>query len=165
MSNSFNTQQLAGHRVLVTGVDNKGENRHAILDSSEWDSLRHDKTEAQAKAEFDRATKAFYAPLTAAADALEKAQLPKLDPAYTYVVTEGEAGTDGVEESIIELDDDSVVLRLLEQGDTTRLIWVGDTIEILAAPATPVVEVPVVEDVTGDSTGDVTTPGVETTQA
>lgn len=143
MSNTFSTKQLAGHRVLVTGVDDRNENRHAILDSSEWDSLRHDQDADAAAAEFDRATKAFYAPLTEAAERLERKQLPKLDPAFTYLVTEGEAGTPGVEEHIIELTRDSVTLRLLEQGNTDRLVWVGDTIEVLA-PTAPV---------TGDDTG------------
>lgn len=179
MSNTFNTQLLAGSRVLVTGTDNASERRSAILDSTEWDTLRHDQTAAEAAEEFDRVTKAFYAPLTEAAERAEKAQLPKLDPAFTYVVTEGEPGTKGVEEHIIELAHDTVVLRLLEQGDHSRLVWVGDKVEVLAAPAktTPVVdETPVfvdaeparlgnyghsVDPVIGDSTGDVTTPDTE----
>lgn len=135
MTNTFSTTQLAGHRTLVTGKDDANENRRVILDSSEWDGLRLDKDAEKAQAEFDKAVAEFHAPLTKAAEKFEKAQLPALDPAFTHVVTEAVEGKMGQQERIITLDHDTVVLRLLESGNTSRLIWVGDTIEVLAPPA------------------------------
>lgn len=130
---TFNTTRLAGNRMLVSGYEAE---QRAILDTTEWDEIKHQLQHKAAADYFDTKVAEFFAPITEATDAvnsmLEQAHAALSDPAFSLVV---EPGTEGVEpEPRIEitLGRDAAILRLLESGDTSRLIWVGDTIEIVA---------------------------------
>ena len=92
-----------------------------------------------AEKDYDQKVRDFFAPLTDAADALEDAARPTIDPAFIYIVEEGEESVEGKPATIIELDEDTVILRLIEQGKVDRLQWAAiggeDTILILAEPS------------------------------
>ena len=129
----FNTTILAGQRVLVTGSK---KNQQTILDSTEWDSIKAHQAFHLAGDAFDEAVIAFFAPIVEAAekaDAVLAESLPKRDDAFVIVLSEGTEGVEKVEPEVIQLGRDAAILRMIEEGNTDRLVWVGDTIEITAA--------------------------------
>lgn len=126
----FITTRLAGDRMLVTN----GGKKQAILDTAQWDYIKSLMQTDEAQADFDQAVKDFFAPLTEAIDKLEAAQAPKIDETYVVVVGETVEGTQGTQARAYHLCHDAAVLRILESGDHSRLVWVGnDAIEIVAA--------------------------------
>ena len=128
----FNTTGLSGDRVLVTGTDEAGESRKVILDAAEFNTYWTNDLTKKAAEEFDRAVEAFFAPLTDAAEKVEAAVKTQHDPAFYVVVQEGTPGTTEQHEILHKLGKDTVVLRMLHEGNTARLLWVGDSIEVLA---------------------------------
>lgn len=129
----FNTTILAGQRVLVTGSK---KNQQTILDSTEWDSVKAHQAVHLAGDAFDAAVTAFFAPIVEAAEKANAAlaeSLPKRDDAFVIVLAEGTEGVEEVEPEVIQLGRDAAILRMIEEGNTDRLVWVGDTIEITAA--------------------------------
>ena len=128
---TLTTTRLAGHRTLVQGSDILGVHGKQILDSSEWDEVADRKTHDEIHDAFDAKVKEFFAPIMEAADALHEAHKVLTDPAFYLVLDEGEEATAGRPEEIVALSHDSVVLRLIEQGATNRLVWVNDSLEIL----------------------------------
>lgn len=132
---TFDITELAGNRVLVIGKDHADVQHQAILDGTEWNQAKvHDRQQSAAE-DFDAAVEAFYAPIVAAIDRLETASQVEEDPAFFIVTQEAQPGAPAQDERRHYLSHDTVVLRLIEQGNTNRLIWVGDTIEITKAPA------------------------------
>ena len=129
----FNTTILAGQRVLVTGSK---KNQQTILDSTEWDSVKAHQAYHLAGDAFDKAVTAFFAPIVEAAEKANAAlaeSLPKRDDAFVIVLSEGTEGVEEVEPEVIQLGRDAAILRMIEEGNTDRLVWVGDTIEVTAA--------------------------------
>lgn len=129
----FNTTILAGQRVLVTGSK---KNQLTILDSAEWDSIKAYQAYHLAGEAYDEAVTAFFAPIVEAAEKANAAlaeSLPKRDDAFVIVLSEGTEGVEEVEPEVIQLGRDAAILRMIEEGNTDRLVWVGDTIEITAA--------------------------------
>ena len=135
MSN-FNTRTLANDRFLITGEDDAGRPCTTVLDGSELMTVRSESNMLLAGQEYDRAVEDFFAPLTSAAELVADMSAPKpVDPAYLYVVDEGQEPVEGRQSHIHMLTHDSAVLRLLQTGQSHRLVWVKtpteDRIEIL----------------------------------
>lgn len=129
----FNTTILAGQRVLVTGSK---KNQQTILDSTEWDSIKAHQAFHLAGDAFDEAVTAFFAPIVEAAEKANASlaeSLPKRDDAFVIVLSEGTEGVEAIEPEVIQLGRDAAILRMIEEGNTDRLVWVGDAIEITAA--------------------------------
>ena len=145
MTDTFYTTALANGSVLVNGAD--GLNSYqTILDGRGFAEIKQHEAVDMAEKDYDQKVRDFFAPLTDAADALEDAARPTIDPAFIYIVDEGVESVEGKPATIIELDEDTVILRLLEQGNVARLQWATiageDTILILEEPsleATPTV--------------------------
>lgn len=136
---TFNMTPLANDRVLVKGFSEEDPSfpHSVILDATEFNMIQEDERAVVAGADFDAAIESFFAPLTQAAGALQDARKPVVDPAFMYVVQEPQEGQEARPLVVAELDHDTVVLRMLHEGDYSRLLWValGDgksTIEILA---------------------------------
>ena len=97
---TFTTSRLTGERVLVRGTDVFGTTGSTVLDSSQWTEVNSRKEFSQATDEFDAAVQAFFAPLTEAAEKINK-KLEKPTDACRYVVLRrprrcrGEAGAAG----------------------------------------------------------------------
>ena len=130
MSNVFNITRLAGERALVQGTD---EGETAILWTGEFDRLKGNTALKDAEADFDAKVKEFFAPVVEASEAFEQAKKAALtvnDPAFRVVVQEAIEATAGQRERVHILSRDSAILRLIESGDTSRLLWVNGTIEI-----------------------------------
>ena len=132
MSNVFNITRLAGERALVQGTD---EGETAILDTGEFDRLKGNTALKDAEADFDAKVKEFFAPVVEASEAFaqaKKAAQQVNDPAFRVVVQEAIEATAGQAERVHILGRDAAILRLIESGDTSRLLWVNGAIEITA---------------------------------
>ena len=136
MSGIFNVTELAGHRALVTG----DANQQCILDTTERDELRLLIENREVDQMFDEDIEDFFAPLTQAAELHDRRhellaqQFNQADdPAFSLVLKAGVEGVEAVKEERVVLSHDSVVLRLIDSGQTDRLVWVGnDRIEVIA---------------------------------
>ena len=136
----FKTTNLSGNRVLVAGTDKLGFSGRTVLDSTEWAELKATRAFQAAEDAFNLANEEFYAPITAAAEALEAAadaaKNAELEDIFYEELQTGEAAK--AESPTVRqlLSKDSVILKLIETGAADdRLIWIGDDLEILA-PAT-----------------------------
>ena len=129
----FNVTHLSGQRALVQDASGT---RWTVLDTTQWDEIKHRLAHDDAEKDFGAAVEEFFKPLVEACDLAEEklaATLPKTDPAFTVEITPAVEGVEGASAVTFVLNHDSAVLRILESGDHSRLIWVGNTIEILAA--------------------------------
>ena len=132
MSNVFNITRLAGERALVQGTD---EGETTILYTDEFDRLKGNTALKDAEADFGAKVKEFFAPVVEASEAFEQAKKAALtvnDPAFRVVVQEAIEATAGQDERVHILGLDAAILRLIESGDTSRLLWVNGAIEITA---------------------------------
>lgn len=138
---TFTTLNLSGQRVLIKGTDSQGTQGQTVVSSEEWTEVKRHTQHSEAHEDFDRVVAEFFAPLTEAAEKLELAfNQQTRDPISYVIINEGVEPTPGQEEVVIKLSPDSVVLRLLESGDTDRLVWVGDKLEVLEVlPGSPAV--------------------------
>lgn len=127
----FTTRNLTGERVLVKGTDIDGTTNKTVLDGSQWAALNARDDISQAEEQFAAAVEKFFKPLTDAAEAAAKAVETPGDSIGYVVVEEGSEGVPATPRQIVELTHDSIVLRLIEQGDTDRLLWVGDSLEVI----------------------------------
>jgi hypothetical protein len=130
---SFSTTRLVNGRVLVRGKDTFGTKGQVTLDSTQWDEIQADAQYSQALDAFDAAVEAFFAPLTDAAKAANEAVavVQPHDPIAYVVLDEGVEGVEAKPAQLIHLNTDSIVLRLIESGDTDRLVWVDGKLEVL----------------------------------
>ena len=128
---TFNLTMLAGDQALVTGSKKA---QRCVLDASQWIQLKQHKARMEAEEVFDATVEEFYKPLTEAAGEYESrlGQIMKADPAFEYVIQPGAEGTEKTSREVYYLDDASAILRMIESGDTDRLIWVNDQILITA---------------------------------
>ena len=128
---SFNLTMLAGNQALITGDKSK---QRCVLDASQWIQIKQHQARIEAEEVFDATVEEFYKPLTEAAGEYESrlGQIMKADPAFEYVIQPGAEGTEKTSREVYYLDDASAILRMIESGDTSRLIWVGDQILITA---------------------------------
>ena len=138
MTASFNTTRLANHRVLVDGTDVFGYQGRTVLSSTQWDGIQATLKKNTLEDQFNRAVEEFYAPLLEKIDAIVAADEKSIvDDVYTLTVGEPVDAVDAVEPAVYRLSHDSAVLRLLEEGRTDRLVWVGDRLEIIAEDEAP----------------------------
>ena len=143
MTETFNTKALANDRLLVTG--NPGQ--QTTLYVEQWNTIKKEFRKESLLSDFDSKIEAFFAPLVAAQEQLDKAMTPVIDPAFTIVLNEGKEHQQGEDAILIDLSTHSAIARLIERGELDRLIWVGDdTIEILEYEAPAIVD----EDVAAD---------------
>lgn len=144
---TFNTTELTQNRVLVEGTDRFGVNDRKVLDATEYNELFAADQHSAALEAFDAAVEEFYAPLVAAVEAFEAAHTAADDDLFELVVQEEIAPTAGQPERRVRLGRDTVILRLLEQGEADRLIWIKGELEITAnGVTTPAPEAPATED-------------------
>jgi len=133
VTSTFTTTQLAGERFIVRGTDAFGVIGETVLDGSQYLGLKGDTAHDAAHEAFNKAIEEFYAPITKAAEALEAAHSAEND-IFVEVVQPAVAPTAGQDEIRIRLTPDTVILRLIDAGETDRLVWVGQNLEITAEP-------------------------------
>ena len=126
---SFTITYLAGDRALVQEADHQ-----IILDAEEYISMKRHQEKTGLIAQYDQSVADFFKPLTDAADKIKdaEAQADRIDPDFLFVLAEGTEGEEPVRREVYRLGKDTVLLRLIEEGRTERLIWIGDQLEILA---------------------------------
>ena len=127
----FTTRTLTNDRVMVKGTDIDGGMGETVLDASQWNDLKARNDVKMATADFDAAVESFYAPLLEAAEKVNRQLERPTDSLAHVVLDEGQEPVPGRAPQIVNLTKDSMVLRLLEDGNTDRLIWVDGELEIL----------------------------------
>jgi hypothetical protein len=127
----FTTKNLTGERVLVSGADVDGNKGQVVLDASQWLELKARADVKTAGEAFDAAVEEFYKPLLEAAEKVGKSLERPEDSLGFVTLDEGQDHVPGRAPQIVRLTKDSMVLRLIEDGGTDRLVWVGDDLEIL----------------------------------
>lgn len=132
---SFQTQSLMNDRVLVHGTDVFGTTNKTIVDAGQWNELTARSDLDRAQQVFDDAVNEMFAPLLEAAEKANKIMERTTDSVSYVVLDEGSEGEAARPRTVVPLTNDSIILRLIEEGNTDRLMWVGDNLEILAAPA------------------------------
>lgn len=152
---TFTTIKLAGNRVVVRGTDKFGTNGEQVLDATEWVEINERDEVSQAEAAFNQAVEQFFGPLTSAIDTYNKDRVVPQDPAQYIVLSEPTEGQPASPGQVLRLDQASVILRLIEDGDSDRLVWVGGKLEVLefvpmaGGPVTLDEAVAVAQDVLG----------------
>lgn len=131
---TFSTTNLVDNRVLVRGNDDLGNSGSTVLDGEQWADLNSHAEYSQAEADFNAAVEAFFAPITEATEALQKSLEKPTDSLGYVVLQEATEGQAPQEQVLVKLTRDSQILRLIESGEASRLIWVDGDLEILAAP-------------------------------
>ena len=128
----FTIVYLAGERAPVQAEDHR-----VVLDAKEHLSLKRHLEEKGLIEAYDQTVKDFFEPIVEAAEKVNKLQAKEadFDPDFHVVFTEAVEGVEPVQREAYKLTKDTVILRLIEDGRTDRLIWVGDDLEILAATA------------------------------
>lgn len=131
----FTIQTMLGGTALVSGTDKLGNEGKTIVSTTQWDELTGRDNFSQAEADFDAAVEEFFEPLTKAAKKAKKALArPSQDPAEYIVLKEEVKGQAHQPAEIVPLSRDSIILRLIEEGQTDRLVWVDEsTLGVLAA--------------------------------
>lgn len=120
---TFTITPLLDGGTLVEGTDSKGKDGTTILRSKRWAAVQHYLAHQQASEVFDEAVKEFFKPLTDAADQA-KAAITKPESKWgTYEIT---SGVEGERAESIELDSDGIILRIIAEGQSDLLRWVGD---------------------------------------
>lgn len=127
----FTTTNLVDGRVLVTGTDQFGTSGRTVLDGGQWAEVNRRDDYSQANDAFDRAVEEFFKPLTDAVESREKALERPTDSLAYVVLCEGTEGKAAQQENLVKLTKDSMILRAIETGETGRLVWVEEHIEIL----------------------------------
>lgn len=125
---TFHVQNMLGDQALVYGTDKFGNTGKTSVSTTQWDELKARANFSSAVEDFDAAVEAFFKPLTEAAENAEKAmQRKQQDPSEYIVLTEGTEGIEATPAEIVALSPDSIILRLIEEGNTDRLVWVDDS--------------------------------------
>lgn len=129
----FTVQNLMGDRAVISGTDITGTTGKVIVDTSQWDYLKARKDFSAATDDFNAAVEAFFQPLIEASETIAESFVKPKD-SLEYVVLKDEVeGVEAKPAEIVELTHDSMILRLIEAGDTDRLVWVGENqLEIIA---------------------------------
>ena len=132
---TFQVQSMLGGSALVTGTDKLGNEGKTVVSTIQWDELTGRDNFSKAQADFDAEVEKFFKPLTKAAKKAEKALArPSQDPAEYIVLKEAVVGTAPSPAEIVPLTRDSIILRLIEEGNTDRLVWVDEsTLGVLAS--------------------------------
>lgn len=148
---TFTVTRLAGSEALVSGTDKLGTTGQTIVSTEQWDELKQHKLYHKATEAFDDQVQEFFkdildaaAEVQAVLDGNTKAQ----DPNEFVVFGEGVEGVAAVEPEIKRLNKDSQILRLIEDGQQDRLLWVHD--ELVITEYVPDTPLPVGEFAPGD---------------
>ena len=122
----FEVTPLQDGRTLVEGTDVKGNQGSTVLWSPSWAAVVQARKQQAAVVEFDTAVSAFFAPLTNIVDKLND---DNTEDDFS-VVTFGD-DVEGQQSEPIHLDKDGLVLRILAEGDSDLLRWVGQGTELV----------------------------------
>lgn len=130
----FTIQTMLGGTALVSGTDKLGNTGKTQVFTHQWDELQGRTNFSKAQEDFDREVEKFFAPLEKAAKKAAKAMArPSQDPAEYIVLKEEVKGQQARPAEVVALSRDSIILRLIEEGDTDRLVWIDEsTLGILA---------------------------------
>lgn len=130
---SFTTTNLANNQVLVEGTDTRGVDGQTVLDGSGWFALQEKDRIDNVLSTFDTTVEEFFQPLVEAAKQVADARKVTIDPLFYVVEQEKVEATEGKAEKLVQLDDDTVILRAIAEGKDDRLIWVNGRLVVTTA--------------------------------
>ena len=128
---TFTINRLVGNRAVIAGNDKFGTVNSIVVDTTQWDDINKTTQFDQAQEAFEAAVEEFYAPILEAAEKAKQAIKRPTDSIGYVVLHEGVEATAGQAEHLIHLNHDSILMRVVESGNTDRLMWVGDNLEVL----------------------------------
>lgn len=129
---SFTITRLTDHRAMVRGTDQFGNTGTTVVSTAQLDELEEARAHQEAHEIFDNAVEEFFAPLTEAAEAFAQSGKEADDPIATYVLQYEVEAVEGQQEIRIPLSRDSQIIFLIEHNEFDRLVWVNDSLEVLA---------------------------------
>lgn len=132
---TFQVQTMLGNEALITGTDVLGNEGRTTVSTAQWNELTARADFSKAEDDFNAAVEAFFKPITKAAKKAQKkmAAAEAQDPIAYVTISEGVEGVEAQPAQIVELTRDSIILRLIEEGQTDRLVWVDEsTLAVLA---------------------------------
>lgn len=139
MNASFTVQELLGGGAIVAGTDTHGATGKTHVETRQWDSIKQKIVDSSNVEQFNAAVENFFKPLTDAAEAVLAASTPEPDELTFVVIDPGQDGTEAKPAEVYTLCEDSIILRILEEGnqaDIDRLVWLSeDELVVLDAPA------------------------------
>lgn len=124
---SFTVQNMLGSQALITGTDSRGSEGSCIVSTQQWDEIQQDAKYSTAKADFDATIEAIFAPVVEAAEKLKEAEVQRYDEAEYVVLSEEVEGVEAKPAEIVPLTIDSIILRLIDEDDTDRLVWITES--------------------------------------
>lgn len=130
---SFTTTNLANNQVLVEGIDTRGFDGQTVLDGSGWFALQEKDRIDNVLSTFDTTVEEFFQPLVEAAKQVADARKVTIDPLFYVVEQEKVEATEGKAEKLVQLDDDTVILRAIAEGKDDRLLWVNGRLVVTTA--------------------------------
>jgi predicted nucleic acid-binding protein len=132
---SFTVQTMLGKTALVSGTDVAGNTGQTLVSTVQWDELNARTNFSKATEDFDAAVEEFFKPLVEAGEKLKEISAGKMQDSTEYIVlSEATEGVAPKAAQIVQLSKDSIILRLIEEGNTDRLVWVDEsTLGVLAA--------------------------------
>lgn len=139
---SFTRTNLVGDDVLVEGTDVRNVDGSMVVNAKQWLHIKRHNSFQAALTSVDDAIEALLAPVQAAIDdAQASLKRPEMDSLLYVVEQEEVVGTEPQHRVITKLSPDSVILRVLEDGQDDRLIWVNDRLVLTAETSQPPAEV------------------------
>jgi hypothetical protein len=119
---TFSVTPLVSGGYLVEGQDSKGAEGTTVLHSDRWDYVLHQRNHVVAQEAFDLAVDEFFKPLTEAAEAHNKLIAGPTNEWGTVTIGEKIEGRNPVS---VNLDEDGIILRILDETDGSSLRWVN----------------------------------------
>ena len=118
-----------GDEVFVKGT--KG--RQTMLYIGSWNEYQRKLGVVGAEKDFDRSVEEFFAPLTAAAEALRESYEDRGHDSSRRVVRAGTDAVEGSETEYFYLRRDALIWEDIVVNDGANLVWVGDNLLALKA--------------------------------
>lgn len=130
MQTAFKVTPLIGGGYLVEGADFNGQGKSTVLHSESWSAVVAARKQEEAHAEFDKAVAKFFKPLIRAADEADA----KINNDTLWAEVHFGEDIDQQRAQTIVLDGAGVILRILDEGRTDLLRWVGDALVAVLEP-------------------------------
>jgi len=131
---SFTLTKFTGNVVQIAGTDVTGAEGSIILHADEYVRLNQKLASIKAEDVFDDAIEAHFKDITDAAEALKAArENPETNSEFDITIKEGVEGVESVSAVRIRPSLETIIIRLVEAGDTDRLRWVNEALLITEA--------------------------------
>ena len=116
-------------RTYVKGTDSEGNSGSCVLHTPAWDAGLTLRAQMAAQVEFDAEVDKVFGGITAVAEKINDIVSGKSNPWAVITIGENIEGQQAYE---LDLDNDGILLRLLDETDGSMLRWINDGTELIA---------------------------------